>query len=492
MRVICLNSRFRENVFRLKVVSCPTRMALSRWLRALVKYPMHTSHKVVMMLMAGVTALATAVAAPGPAGATTRPIPASAGHVLRNHRYVSAPTTADCKAKSGIACYSPNQIRAAYDVAPLYRLGDTGKGRTIAIVDAFGSPTIAADLKTFDAEFGLPAPPSLKVIAPAGAIPPYDNSNDRQGWAFETSLDVEYAHAIAPGANILLVETPVSETEGVQGFPEIVKAENYVIDHNMADVITQSFGATEQTFPTAQSLLKLRSAFKNAAAHHVTVLGSSGDAGATDAKFDGVTLYPYPVNSWPSSDPLVTSVGGTQLFLDAAGKRTSPDVVWNDGYGAGGGGLSSIFSRPSFQNGVRKVVGSHRGTPDISLSAAVDGGVLVYTSAFGAGTQGYYIVGGTSEASPLFAGVIALTTQLAHRRIGDINPLLYGLGQIPKLAGLVDVTSGDNSFAGVTGYPATKGYDLSSGWGTVDAARFVPALALGSVLLHRNGVTAVQ
>ena len=115
------------------------------------------------------------------------------------------------------------------------------------IVDAFGSPTIERDLKKFDQDYGLPDPPSLKVLHPVGAPPPFDvNDDDMVGWAFETTLDVEYAHAFAPGAAIVLVETPVTETEGVQGFPEIVRAENYVIDHNIGDVISQSFGATEE------------------------------------------------------------------------------------------------------------------------------------------------------------------------------------------------------------------------------------------------------
>jgi hypothetical protein len=103
------------------------------------------------------------------------------------------------------------------------------------------------------------------------------------------------------------------------------------------------------------------------------VLASSGDTGVTNYTADGSALYPTPVNSWPSSDPLVTSVGGTQLHLDAAGNRLAPDQVWNDGFGAAGGGLSQVFSRPDFQKHVRSVVGDSRGTPDISMSAAVDG-----------------------------------------------------------------------------------------------------------------------
>ncbi|MGZ6315209.1 MAG: S53 family peptidase, partial [Candidatus Limnocylindrales bacterium] len=340
----------------------------------------------------------------------------------------------------------------------------------------------------FDQTFGLPDPPSLKVIAPAGPIPAFDATNsDMVGWAEETTLDVEWSHVFAPGANILLVETPVSETEGVTGFPEIVKAENYVINHNMADVISQSFGATENTFPSKASLLNLRSAFFNASAHGVTVLGSSGDEGATDFQSNLSDLYTFRVNSWPSSDPLVTSIGGTQLTLDDAGNRLAPDVVWNDGFGAGGGGLSSVFARPDFQDGVRKVVDGKRGTPDISMSAAVDGGVIVYYT-FDPSFVGYHIFGGTSESSPEFAGIVAMADQLAHHRLGLLNNRLYDLLHSPA-SGIVDVTVGNNTFGPFTnsdgntytvvGFNAGKGYDLASGVGTVDAARFVPALAFG-------------
>jgi subtilase family serine protease len=400
------------------------------------------------------------------------------------------PTTADCQAGIGISCYSPNQLQTAYDLKPLYAKGLTGKGRTIVLVDSFGSPTIAQDLHQFDSDFGLPDPPSLKVLQPAGTVPPFDGNNDDMvGWAFESTLDVEYAHAMAPGANIVLVETPVSETEGVTGFPEIVKAENYVIDHGIGDVISQSFGATEETFPNKQAIFNLRSAFKNALFHGVTVLGSSGDTGSTDYKLNLIDLYDHQVNSWPSSDPLVTSVGGTQLHLDADGNRLAPDNVWNDiaeGIdAAGGGGPSHVFPRPIFQLGTRTGSGLARATPDISLSAAVDGGVLVYLS-FPGLDPGYYIVGGTSEASPLFAGVVAIADQIAGHRLGWINPRLYALGTNAS-RGIVDVTIGNNTFTlldddgnpvfTVPGFQAVKGYDMASGLGTVDALRFTHALA---------------
>jgi len=162
------------------------------------------------------------------------------------------------------------------------------------------------------------------------------------------------------------------------------------------------------------------------------------------------------------------------------------DTPWRNNnmtncYGAGGGGVSAVFSRPLFQIGVANVVGSHRGTPDISMTAAVNGAAWVYWSFAGAGAPGWELIGGTSEATPVFSGVVALADQVAGHRLGLINPALYTLGalsQHPGLpAGLVDINAGNNSFNGVTGYNALRGYDLASGWGTIDAAKFVRSLA---------------
>ena len=406
-------------------------------------------------------------------------------HVINTGAQFPAPiSTTDCVAEIGIRCYTPVQYRKAYRLNPLYRQGITGAGRTIVIVDSYGSPTIASDLQAFDAEFGFPNP-QLK-IEQFGTIAPFDPANPTMvGWATETTLDVEYAHSIAPGAKIVLAETPVAETEGVTGFPQMMQAEASLINRGVGDVISQSFGATENTFPgfsqgNFSSLLDLRYAFKDALTHHVTVVAGSGDAGATNFESDGATLYPYRVNSWPSSDPLATSVGGTMLDLDNNGNRLEPDTVWNDGFGAGGGGESAVFGRPLFQNGVASVVGSDRGTPDISMTAAVNGAAWIYGSFLGAGDPGWTLVGGTSEATPIFAGVVALADQLAGHRLGWINPDLYALGALSQhgvQTGIVDVTTGNNTFAGVTGFDATPGYDLASGWGTVNADKFVHALA---------------
>jgi subtilase family serine protease len=420
------------------------------------------------------------------------PLPSISGREFTDS--LTPPTTAQCRASARpFACYAPFQIQAAYDLTPLFERGVDGRGRTIVIVDAFGSPTIQSDLHTFDQVFGLPDPPSFQVIQPAGAVPDFPQDPfgvaDRLGWAGETTLDVEWAHVMAPAARILLVETPQSETEGVQGFPEIVRAENFVIDHGLGDVISQSFGATEQTFPNADAIRDLRGANVNARRHHVTMLASSGDDGAAALLADTSCCFPFPAVIWPSSDPLVTSMGGTMLNLDDAGARLSPDVVWS----GAGGGTSAVFERPAFQNGVRGVVGARRGMPDISMSSAPGGAVITFQSYPSQGRCGnltspcprFGFAAGTSEASPLFAGVVALADQMAGRRLGFLNQVLYELGR-DRARGIVDVTSGNNTHTFCTtattcttvqGFSASPGYDLASGWGTIDAARFVPELA---------------
>ncbi|GGV11565.1 hypothetical protein GCM10010260_57850 [Streptomyces filipinensis] len=436
---------------------------------------------------ATVALVAAALAATSQAGATTAAPagvphtfaqPAVAGHALV-HGVASPLPIAQCQAKWHINCYNPLQYRTAYNLNPLYKKGITGKGRTIVIVDSFGSPTVQHDLDVYSKQFGLPST-KVKVVK-WGHVPAFDPKNsDMTGWAGETTLDVEMAHAVAPGAKIVLVETAVSETEGTTGLPEMMSAEKYLIDHGVGDVISQSFGATENTFPgfgrgDFSSIKKLRYAFEDAQRKHVTVLASSGDGGATDNKLDGKTYYNKRVNSWPSADPLVTSIGGTQLHLNDKGERVKPDSVYND-YGAGGGGQSHVFTRPSFQNGVKNVVGTRRGTPDISMAAAVNGGAWVYSS-YDPTATGWDVSGGTSEASPLFSGIVALADQVAGHRLGDINGALYTLLQ-QKNPGVVDVNDGtDNSYEGVKGYKAVNGYDMATGVGTLNALRFVPALA---------------
>jgi subtilase family serine protease len=380
--------------------------------------------------------------------------------------------------------YSPAQIRAAYFVGPLLRAGITGRGQSIVIVDSFGSPTIRHDLTVFDRTFKL-RQPSLLVIQPAGRVPSFKPTNARISWAQEATLDVEWAHVMAPAARIVLVETPTAENEGTSGFPQIVRAEEYVIAHHLGGVISQSFGATEETFPEGTPG-PLRAAYRLAArpAHDVTVVSASGDAGATDYTYSMRSYYTIPVTSWPASDPLVTSVGGLNLRLNRAGLRQAPDRVWNDQSGltpsAGGGGLSIMFGRPAFQAGVASVVGAHRGVPDVSMSASCGHPVVIYASFVG----GWVPICGTSEATPLFAGLIALADQAAGHPLGPINGYLYQMAAA-KERGIVDVTHGNNTVTflqggttiTVPGWQADTGYDLASGLGTIDARWFVPELA---------------
>jgi subtilase family serine protease len=453
-------------------------------------------------------ALAAAGASTAAAGTAARPAPAAPGAIVSIrpdavHALAGVlgapPSTAFCEQHYRIACYAPAQIQQAFNLPRLYRKGITGRGQTIVIVDSFGSPTVRRDLRRFDRATGLPAPPSLRIIQPAGKVPVYRPTSNREGWAGETDLDVEYAHTIAPGASILLVETPTSENEGTTGFPQIVSAEKYVINHHLGGVISQSFSATEQTFPSRQSLLNLRGAYIDAARKGITVLAASGDSGAADVKFNQVTYYLHRVTSWPDSDPLVTGVGATQLHLNAAGDNLAPPTVWNDTYDvatnkfvvgnkgpnplAGGGGRSVIFGRPAFQNGVRGIVGDRRGVPDISMSGACNGGADMYQS-FAGQPAGWYPTCGTSESTPEFAGIVALADQVAGHPLGVINRYLYRLSA-RHAPGIVDVVSGNNTVSfrqrgalhTVTGFAARTGYDLASGVGTVNAYWFVPELA---------------
>lgn len=451
-----------------------------------------------MRLRSGGTAiaisLAVTIAGYGAAGAGAYPASRHTPKVLSTR--TAAPTIAECEAEFAIACYDPSEIEKAYNLPELYAQGDEGQGQTIAIVDSFGSPTAEKDLTRFDKIFKLPAPPSFQVIQPAGAVRPFEKDNvEMAGWAFETDLDIEYSHVIAPKANILLVETPEEETEGVKGFPQIVTAENYVIANHLAEVISQSFSASETSFPDAGAILGLRSAYEAAAVNGVTVTDAAGDEGTAGVNAKEEFVH-HRAAAWPSTDPLVTSIGGTQLHLNEAGERTAPDSVWNDidvGIdAAGGGGPSKVFELPAFQKLVNTHSGNHRATPDISMSAAVNGGVLVLTG-YKTEVPGepapntISIVGGTSEATPLFSGIVALADQIAGHPLGDINQRLYELESDPE-GGIVDVTEGENNHIveeegippfEVPGYKAKKGYDMASGLGTVNGYVFTHALAEG-------------
>jgi subtilase family serine protease len=449
------------------------------------------------------------------------------------------PSEASCFA-AGRRCFFPQSIQAAYNVLPLYALGFTGKGVTIAVIDSFGSQNIANDLHVFNQAFGLPpmcgeagvtctpGMPTFSILNVQGSPslnppPPSDGTGQESHnlWALEVSLDVEWAHAIAPQANILLVTTPTAETLGVQGFPQMMAALQYVIDNHLADVVSMSLGAAEGTFRNGTAALdQMRQVFVSAQANHVTLLASTGDSGTANPYKEPVknpATIPYPSVIWPASDPLVTAVGGTYLCTDPLQTATrvvdsvDPPVncqshpgVAEVGWIASGGGYSILFSRPAFQDALppgSSFVGSSvgapgpntnmRGIPDIAYEASARTGVLVYstvpdtsTSGVGCGgsnpcSAGWYVVGGTSVGAPQWAGLVAIADHVAGQRLGYLNPALYAIASDPaKYANdFYDVTIGNNQLdPSIPGYLASPGWDAVTGLGTPNAANLVPDL----------------
>jgi subtilase family serine protease len=388
---------------------------------------------------------------------------------------------------AGLYCYDPFTIRAAYGVQTLINNGANGAGQTIVILDAFGSPTIASDLADFDALFGIPAPPSFAVVTMPGT-PAFDPTNkDMVGWTEEIALDVQWSHAMAPGANIVLVAA-ASDSDA-----DLIAAFNFVVDNKLGNVISMSFGESEIVLANPDGLDTIAAwtaAFKKARQHHITVFASSGDQGVDTQSFD------TPSVSWPASSPLVTSVGGTNLrFGTATNASPSPalnsttpagsyqfEQVWDDPFdnnniaadtfGAGGGGMSFLITEPHFQrnnvpDAVNTTLHGNRGVPDVAYNAGVAGGVLVHVGTLAPGATSFFLFGGTSAGSPQWAGIIADINSVLKRPVGFINKWLYQLGGAGVLNGLShDVTIGNNGFDSVPGYPASAGYDLSTGWGT--------------------------
>src|ERR1700733_5202819 len=440
----------------------------------------------VVLPIASVGALVAAVLLANVATRAATPKAAS----LEPSGFSTPLSTASCQSKFKVLCYTPTQLQAAYNLPALFSGAATGHpitgaGETIVIAEPYGSPTIGDDLRVFDAKFKL-ANQTL-TLDRFGKIP-RDNPNNvlMAGWAQEATLAVEYAHVFAPGAKIVLIETAANATVGVAGIPQLMTAQESLINKGIGDVFLETITRGEATYPgfssgNYSSLLNLRYAFEDAYTHHDTVIAPSGDSGGTET---ASMAPPYPlfkskVATWPASDPLVTGVGDTALNLNPSGGRLSPDVTWHDEYGASGGGPSVVFSRPQYQNAVAGVVGDHRGTPDISLSAAP--GCWGYYSFAGGSGPGWHIFAGSTESAPMMAGIVALADEVAGHPLGLINPALYKLGELQQAGsqgtGIVSVTSGNNSFGGVTGYKAGPGYNLATGWGTIDAATFVPALA---------------
>src|SRR5260370_13363099 len=429
-----------------------------------------------------------------------------------------------CKSASlgNIVCYSPSFIKKAYEFPSTTTLD--GTGQTIVIVDAFGSPTIVNDLALFDPRFGIAAPPSFTIFCGNSATPldpstcPVVNINvnpkhDEFGWTIETSLDVEYAHAMATGANIVLDVASTSSGNAIND------AETAAIAAYPGAIFSQSFGIPE-IFLTGNGnngqVTQAQSNYVTGVAAGDTFFASTGDSGATF----GTTI---PMGNFPSSDVHNTGVSGTQgLPYNATGTlqpcptstpfsctsglsayhgpcvigRTVPPNCVADGYGgeqvwneaqfaaATGGAPSILFGVPSYQSGLGL---TGRG-PDVAYNAAIDGGVLVVYGGFGSPVL--FIVGGTSAGSPQWAGIARLANQAramaSKGPIGDLNPTLYAIyhGTGPYTAASYgndfhDITVGNDQLVGTpVGYSAGAGWDLASGLGTPNVANLVADLVL--------------
>src|SRR5438093_2072258 len=422
-----------------------------------------------------------------------------------------------CKSTSlgNIVCYTPSFIKKAYEYPSTATLD--GTGQTIVIVDAFGSPTVASDLALFDSAFGIPAPPSFTIFCGNSPKPfdtstcPHVNINTNPmhgvfGWTIETSLDVQYAHAMAPGANIVLDVAATSSGNAIN------EAEAAAIAAYPGAIFSQSFGIPE-IFLTGNGnpgqITQAQANYANGVAMGDTFFASAGDTGA-DFGF-GVAM-----SNFPASSQYNTAVTGTQGFPYNAtgtlqpcptstpfsctsglssyhgpcmlGRTTLPNCiadgyggeqVWNEpSFGAATGGAPSLlFGVPSYQSGLGL---SARG-PDVDYNAAIDGGVLVVYGGFGAPVL--FIVGGTSAGSPQWAGIAALANQaramVSKGPIGDLNPVLYAIYHSARYStDFHDITVGNDQLVGSSvGFSAGTGYDLASGIGSPIVDQLIVDLA---------------
>jgi hypothetical protein len=385
-----------------------------------------------------------------------------------------------------------------YNIGALWRQGIDGAGTTIAVMGGWHYLDLYRQVAGFDKVFGLPNP-QIQTIYPAGPLPPvcprgmlrlqsYGSCN---AWKNELTLDVIAAHLIAPYAKIIISATPAdTEVTGDRAenvaMPEIMKGVEYISGHHLADVMSISDGTGETTYPAGPAQVTSQSAAElTAAANGVPVLVATGDCGVVqnlaEANAQCSNTSPTPDTAAWDDSPWVTAVGGSVPNLDpTTGRRLGPDPVWHAGGAiAEGAGYSSVFTRPSYQSGVASITRSPmRSVPDITLDSQH----------------------GTSESAPLLAGVLALATQLGKGDVGPINPALYQvLGPHGTPAGLADVVKGNNSVTTpdgstvrIRGFTAAKGFDVASGWGTINAAKFVPGLAAATAASHQEQAARAQ
>jgi hypothetical protein len=347
---------------------------------------------------------------------------------------------------AGPAGYTPAQIRHAYafDQISLNGVAGDGSGQTIAIVDAYDDPSIGADLHQFDLAFGLPDPVLMKVNQSGGAALPAASAT----WAPEISLDVEWAHAIAPGANILLVEA--NSNSNADLFSAVATAAG----HPGVSVVSMSWGSGEFSSEGASD-----ATFTTPVGHAgVTFVASAGDSGA-------------PAD-YPAASPNVLAVGGTELGLSATGGWTG-ETAWTDG----GGGPSIYETLPSYQQGVVPFGTTSRSTPDVAYNADPNTGFAIYDSFNFSSYTPWAVYGGTSAGAPQWAALVAIADQgralVGQGSLDGRSQTLPALYQLPA-GDFHDITTGTS--AGTPNYSAGTGYDLVTGRGTPIANLVVSGL----------------
>lgn len=385
-------------------------------------------------------------------------------------------TPSQCETEFGLACYSPQDLRTGYN----FPSTATGAGQTIVIVDAYGSPTIRSDLAIYDEEFGLPAA-NLNIFYPEGQ-PTYNprQHHDETSWAEETSLDVEQSHGLAPEATIDLVVAPNSSGDALNN------AEAFAVDNHLGNVMSMSFGAAEDLFlGNNNQAMQANAIYQQAVSEGMSVFASAGDTGATEGTAAPTALF-------PASDPLVTSVGGTDVFLSDAGAYES-ETTWNDSirslcpfgctdgaFGATGGAPSVLFPQPAYQSSDGSGFTAARTTSDVSFNASVYTATMIYLGFLGGSNNGFYFFGGTSEGSPSWAAITALADQAVGHPLGELNPLLYAIAgnSTSYAADFHNIYgSGQSNAFGGPGYPATTaGYNLPTGLGSPNVANLITSL----------------
>jgi subtilase family serine protease len=362
-------------------------------------------------------------------------------------------------------CSSPHAYETAYGVTPLLRRGINGSGEAVVMPELAGTPPstdIRQDLARFDRRFGLPKARLHVVNTIARSKTPFLASD-------EEVEDTEMVQAMAPDATLDVVLVPQDAGSSTANFTDAAINVIRVAIALHAAVISVSASEGEHFFTRAQATAMAK-ALTQARAHRVTVVAASGDTGAISD--DG----PPRQVSLPASDPLVLAVGGTILDAAYPAGTYRGEMAWNDGTDASGGGYSSLFARPPYQNSLRRALAT-RGVPDVAANADSATAMAIEYS-----NGQVRPATGTSASTPLWAGLIALADQEAGRHLGFVNAEIYAIARGPEYhRAFHDVTTGDNSVlwsTGVfTGYVAGTGWDPVTGWGSPDAQYLIPLLA---------------